>query len=242
MRDTVLVLDIETIPDPELYVPPEVRAGEERPFPPPYVHRPIVIGVLWLDADFGFLRLGVVGKDDDEAAMLDDFSQFMEKNRPNLITWNGRNFDLPVIALRCLRHGVQLKWYYRVRDYRYRFSETGHLDLADFLSEHNASRPISLDAAAHLIGLPGKAGGVDGSQVQGLYHAGQLEAIRSYCLSDVAQTAFLFLRFRLITGHLDRPAYVKAATALFEALAADPEHRLDSLLGRVDRGRLLLEG
>jgi predicted PolB exonuclease-like 3'-5' exonuclease len=242
MRNTVLVLDIETIPDAELYVPPEVRAGEERPFPPPWAHRPIVIGALWLDASFGFLRLGVVGHHDDEAAMLDDFSQFMEKNRPNLITWNGRGFDLPVIALRSLRHGVPLKWYYRVRDYRYRFSESGHLDLADFLSEHNAARPLSLDAAAHLVGLPGKAGGVDGSQVQGLYHAGQLAAIQNYCLSDVAQTAFLFLRFRLLTGHLDRPAYQKAAGALLDAFAADPERRLAGLLERIDRKRLLLEG
>jgi predicted PolB exonuclease-like 3'-5' exonuclease len=240
MRDTVLVLDIETVPDPELYVPPEVRAGEERPFPPPYVHRPIVIGVLWLDAALGFLRLGVVGHHDDEAAMLQDFSEFMEKNRPHLVTWNGRGFDLPVIALRCLRHGIPLRWYYRVRDYRYRYSETGHLDLADFLSEHHAARPLSLDAAAHLVGLPGKCG-VDGSQVQGLFNAGQIESIRNYCLSDVAQTAFLFLRYRLVSGALDRPGYQRVATALFEALAADPERRLDALLTHVDRRRLLLE-
>ncbi|HEY3358455.1 MAG TPA: 3'-5' exonuclease [Polyangia bacterium] len=240
MRDTVLVLDIETVPDPELYVPPEMRAGEERPFPPPYVHRPIVIGVLWLDAALEFVRLGVVGHHDDEAAMLDDFSQFMEKNKPTLVTWNGRAFDLPVIALRCLRHGVPLRWFYRVRDYRYRYSEAGHLDLADFLSEHSATRGLSLDAAAHLIGLPGKSGGVDGSQVQGLFNAGQIDAIRNYCLSDVAQTAFLYLRYRLVSGHLDRAAYQRAATALFERLQADEEHRLDGLLERTDRKRLLL--
>jgi hypothetical protein len=240
MRDTVLVLDIETVPDPELYVPPEVRAGEERPFPPPYVHRPIVIGLLWLDADLAFKHLGVVKHHEDEAAMLDDFSQFMEKNKPHLVTWNGRGFDLPVLALRCLRHGVPMRWYYRVRDYRYRYSETGHLDLADFLSEHNAARPLSLDAAAHLIGLPGKAG-VDGSQVQGLYHAGQIEAIRNYCLSDVAQTAFLFLRYRLLSGGLDRPGYRRVATSLCQALEADPERRLEPLLQSLDRRRLLLE-
>jgi len=32
--ETYLVLDIETIPDPELYTPPEPAAGMERPFPP----------------------------------------------------------------------------------------------------------------------------------------------------------------------------------------------------------------
>jgi hypothetical protein len=35
----------------------------------------------------------------------------------------------------------------------------------------------SLDGAARTIGLPGKDG-VDGSQVEGLFHAGQLDALR----------------------------------------------------------------
>ena len=34
MARTYLVLDIETVPDPELYVHPEVGGGTERPFPP----------------------------------------------------------------------------------------------------------------------------------------------------------------------------------------------------------------
>ena len=68
----------------------------------------------------------------------------------------------------------------------------------------------SLDGAARIIGLPGKDG-VDGSQVEGLFHAGQIEALRRYCLSDVAQTAFLFLRYRLVAGDLDRDGYRHAA-------------------------------
>jgi hypothetical protein len=37
-----------------------------------------------------------------------------------------------------------------------------------------------------------------------MYRTGQIEALRGYCLSDVAQTAFLFLRYRLLSGLLDR--------------------------------------
>ena len=75
-------------------------------------------------------------------------------------------------------------------------------------------------AVARLCGLPGKVG-IDGSQVEGLYRAGQLAAIQSYCLADITQTAFVFLRFRLLQGILSYDAYRRAVTNLLSALEAD---------------------
>jgi predicted PolB exonuclease-like 3'-5' exonuclease len=236
-----LVLDIETIPDRELWDPPEPAgvpgAVFDRPFPPLYACRPIVLGVMWLDATLAVKRIGTIGEAKDEGGMMGDFADFMTKFRPQVITWNGRGFDMPVLALRALRFGLDFRWYYRGEGYRYRFSEEGHLDLCDVISDHGAAKMTSLDGAARVIGLPGKDG-VDGSQVEGLYHAGQLEALRRYCLSDVAQTAFVFLRYRLITGDLDRDGYRHAATGLLAALESDG--RFGKLLGGVDRQRLLL--
>jgi predicted PolB exonuclease-like 3'-5' exonuclease len=229
-----LVLDIETVPDRSLWQP--AQATEPAPFPPLYAHRPIVLGVLWLDENYRLKRLGVVGEGKDEAGMLADFAAFVDRERPHLVTYNGRGFDLPVIALRCLRHGIPLRFYYQDRDYRYRYSEEGHLDLCDFLAEHGAARSMGLDAMARLIGLPGKVG-VDGSQVEGLYNAGQLEAIKDYCLSDVAQTTFLLLRFRLLEGLLAADAYRAATAALLDALAGDG--RLARFSLQIDRERLL---
>jgi predicted PolB exonuclease-like 3'-5' exonuclease len=236
---TYLVLDIETIPDRDLFTPPEPTGpgSAERPFPPLYACRPIVIGVMWLDAAFAVKRIGTIGESKDEAGMMTDFAEFMGKWRPEVVTWNGRSFDLPVLALRALRFGLDFVWYYRVQGYRYRFSEEGHLDLCDVIADHGAAKMTSLDGAARTIGLPGKDG-VDGSQVEGLFHAGQLEALRRYCLSDVAQTAFLFLRFRLVSGELDRDGYRHAATGLLAALETDG--RFGRLLDGVDRRRLLL--
>ena len=130
-----------------------------------------------------------------------------------------------------------MRFFFHDRDYRYRFSDSGHIDLYDFLSEHGAARVGSLDAIARVIGLPGKVG-VDGSQVEGLYNAGQLQLIKDYCLTDVAQTAFLFLRYRLLQGVLDLPAYQRAATGLFDALTANG--RVQPVLDRIDRARLLM--
>jgi 3'-5' exonuclease len=236
---TYLVLDIETIPDRDLFTPPEPPGpgSTERPFPPLYACRPIVIGVMWLDAAFAVKRIGTIGESKDEAGMMADFAEFMTRWRPDVVTWNGRSFDLPVLALRALRFGLDFGWYYRGQGTRYRFSEEGHLDLCDVIADHGAAKMTSLDGAARTIGLPGKDG-VDGSQVEGLFHAGQLEALRRYCLSDVAQTAFLFLRYRLVSGVLDRDGYRHAATGLLAALETDG--RFGRLLDGVDRRRLLL--
>jgi 3'-5' exonuclease len=233
-----LVMDIETIPDVEVYAPPEPAPGAEKAFPPLYACKPVVLGVMWLDENLVCKKMGTIGEGKDEAGMLADFGEFMTRYRPHLVTWNGRCFDLPVLALRALRHGVPFPWYYQQRDYRYRYSEEGHLDLCDFLADHGAARMTSLAGAAKLIGLPGKDG-VDGSQVEGLFHAGQIDALRQYCLSDVAQTAFLFLRYRLLVGQMDRAAYAKVTADLLAAVEADG--RLARLVEAVDRKRLLLD-
>jgi predicted PolB exonuclease-like 3'-5' exonuclease len=219
---TYLVLDIETIPDRELFTPPEPTA---------------VVGVMLLDEALAVRRIGTFGEGKDEERMMADFADFMEKWRPHVVTWNGRGFDLPVLALRALRFGLDFRWYYKGEGYRYRFTEEGHIDLCDVLSDYGATRMTSLDGAARLIGLPGKDG-VDGSQVEGLFQAGQIEALRHYCLSDVAQTAFLFLRYRLVSGALDRDGYRQAAKGLLAALETDG--RFGRLIDGIQRQRLLL--
>lgn len=243
-RPEYLVVDIETIPDGSRWARPELPHGVEPPFPPIWAHRVVVIGCLWLDSDYRLRRLGVVGEgledgataDEAEARLLDAFSRFVGRQRTTLLTYNGRSFDLPVIALRSLCHGVPLPWYYQERGVRYRYSEEGHIDLCDWLADHGATRSGSLDAIARLCGLPGKVG-VDGSQVEGLHRTGQLAAIQSYCLADVTQTAFVFLRFRLLQGQIGPEAYREAASALLAAL--DSDGRVGNVLSQIDRERLL---
>jgi predicted PolB exonuclease-like 3'-5' exonuclease len=232
-----LVVDIETVPDTALWTTPETPVGGDRPFPPPYAHRTIVIGCLWLDDTYRLRKLGVIGEGRDERGLLEDFSSFVDRQRPCIVTYNGRSFDMPVLALRALHHGVPMGWYYQERGVRYRYSEEGHIDLCDWLADHGATRSVSLDALARLIGLPGKIG-VDGSQIEGLYNAGKLDTIQNYCLADVAQTALLFLRFRLLQGVLAPDEYRQAAQELAHALRADD--RLRPLMDAVNGPRLLV--
>ena len=223
---------------------PETPHGEPA-FPPTWAHRIIVIGCLWLDHSYRLKRFGTIGDkdpaptgtlDERERHLLEDFSRFVGRARPVLVTYNGRSFDLSVIVMRSLCHAISLPWYYRDRDIRYRYSAEGHLDLCDWLADHGAIRAGKLDQIARLIGLPGKVG-VDGSQVEGLFRAGKLEAIQSYCLADVAQTALLFLRFRLLQGGMGPDKFKARAGALLDALGKDT--RVADVVSTVDRTHLL---
>lgn len=220
-----LVLDLETVPDPGL---PWDAARDG--FPPPTHHRIVALGALWLDPDVRFLRMGVFGAHkgedggDPERSTLEDLVRFVGRERCHLVTYNGRTFDLRVLINRCLRHGLSFRAYFTDRDYRYRYSDFGHVDLADVLSEHGAARSARLESLAATIGLPGSQR-VQGSMVASLHARGDLESIRTACMEDVVQTAFLFLRFELLRGRLDRDGYRERAEALWSAVISDPRTR-----------------
>src|SRR5690606_35859770 len=213
-----LVLDIETILDPGL---PLAEPSESEGLPAPPHHEIVCIGVLWLGSDLSVKRIGIIGEDKDEAGVLADFARFLDRHRPTLVTFNGRGFDLPVIAARCMKHGQQLNYYYRDRDVRYRFSTEGHLDLLDFLSDFGASKRSRLDVWAKVAGMPGKVG-VDGKDVGPLVHAGRVQEVKDYCLCDVVQTTAVFLRTQLVRGELTQEAYRVAVAGLMRACLTDP--------------------
>lgn len=190
-----------------------------------------------MDADYKPIKLGVVGESKTEAQVLQDFVRFVEERRPDLVTYNGRGFDLPVIVARCLRHGISFRYYFQAKDVRYRFSAQGHLDLMDYMTDHGATRAVPLDTLAKLIGLPGKVG-VDGKDVGPLVHAGRLDEVNAYCLCDVVQTAGLFLRVQLLRGVIDRDGYREAMGALVGLMEEDV--RLRPVFEGIKRDELLL--
>jgi predicted PolB exonuclease-like 3'-5' exonuclease len=228
-------MDIETIIDPEL--PIEESSDVERLPASPH-HKVVVLGALWLDEGREPRKLGIIGESKDEAGILSDFTKFMEERRPTLVTWNGRGFDMPVIAARCLRHGVTIRHYYSSRDVRYRFSPEGHLDLMDYIADYGAGKPAKLDIVAKLIGMPGKVG-VAGKDVGPLVHAGRIQDVRNYCLCDVVQTAAVFLRVELLRGEMDREKYILAMGALISLLRQDS--RVSVLAAGLNEERLLLK-
>lgn len=213
MERSFLVLDIETILDPGL---PLADASETEGLPAPPHHEVVCIGVLWFSPDLRVKRIGIIGDGKDEPGILADFARFLDKHKPTMVTFNGRGFDLPVIAARSMKHGQPLMYYYRDRDVRYRFSSDGHMDLLDFLSDFGASKRSRLDVWAKLTGMPGKVG-VDGKDVGPLVHAGRVQEVKDYCLCDVVQTSAVFLRTQLVRGELNQDDYRTAMAGLLRA-------------------------
>jgi 3'-5' exonuclease len=235
VSQSYLILDIETVLDAELPIVP-VADNERLPAPPH--HRVVVIGALLLDPNYEVKRLGVVGDAKDEAGMLRDFAKLLDDRRPTLVTFNGRSFDMPVIATRCLRHGIPLRHYYRSRDVRYRFTAEGHLDLMDYVADFGAAKASRLDVIAKLCGMPGKVG-IEGKDVGPMVHAGRLQEVRDYCLCDVAQTAGVFLRVQLLRGELEREPYLRGMRSLLTLIRSDP--RLSPVAAALNESRLLLD-
>ena len=122
------------------------------------------------------------------------FFDGIEKFTPDLVSWNGGGFDLPVLHYRALRHQVAAPRYWEIGDedtaFRYnnylgRF-HWRHMDVMDVLSGYQNRARASLSDTAVLLGYPGKLG-FDGSQVWDAYLGGELTRIRRYCETDVHQ-------------------------------------------------------
>ncbi len=225
-----LVFDIETVPDTDLgrrlydlenlsdeqvgqimFTKRRQETGGE--FLSHEQHRVIAISVLMRARDS--LKLWSLGDENSsEKDLIERFFDGLDKFSPDLVSWNGAGFDLPVLHYRSLLHGVTAARYwetgdndsgFRFNNYLSRF-HWRHVDLMDVLSGFQGRGRASLDAVATLLGLPGKLG-MDGSQVWEVYLDGGLARIRDYCETDVLNTYLVFLRFQLLRGHLNAPEH-----------------------------------
>ena len=182
--------------------------------------------------DDGF-RVRLLGTpDDQESRLVYDIISIIDKYTPQLVSWNGGGFDLPVLHYRAMICGVSASRYWETgdddRDFKWnnylsRY-HTRHLDLMDLLALYTGRANAPLDDLAKLCGFPGKLG-VDGSQVWNLYQEGRLREIRDYCETDVVNTYLVYCRFQLMRGVLTRAMYEAEVELVRSALQAlDGQH------------------
>lgn len=133
---------------------------------------------------------------------------------PQLISWNGSGFDIPVLIYRAMQYDLSAPWLFeegehiknmRFDNYVNRF-HTRHLDLMDRFSQYGASRREAMDIVASLYGLPGKTD-VNGSMVGALVSSGDWQTLSIYCESDVMNTWLIYLRWLRLTGKLSSPDF-----------------------------------
>ncbi len=240
----VLVFDIESVPDVaglrllradpaghsdsqvyEAWLAERKERGQGD-FAPLHLQRVLVISVVFRNAE-GLRVHSFVDRDGhSEGKVIQTFFHTIEKHQPQLVSWNGGGFDLPVLHYRGLRHGVEaskywdmgeddreFKWNNYISRYHMR-----HLDLMDLLAMYNPRNNAPLDALAKLCGFPGKLG-MDGSQVWPQYQAGGLEDIRRYCETDVMNTYLVYCRFQKMRGGLTEAEYAQEIDLVQETVA-----------------------
>jgi len=242
----ILAFDIETVPDVAglrklneldsglsdsdvadlMFTRRRAQSGND--FLPPHLQRVIAISCALREGDqFRVWSLG--DEKEGEGDLIKRFYEGIERYTPQLVSWNGSGFDLPVLHYRAMIHGLSAPRYWDLGDddREFRFNNyisryhTRHLDLMDLLALYNGRNNVPLDALAQLCGFPGKLG-MDGSQVWGAFQDGRLAQIRNYCETDAANTFLLFLRFQLLRGAYDKDRYERECAVVRACLAKSP--------------------
>lgn len=208
---SVIVWDLETVPDlsaaarmlglgdaPEA----EVRAALGPGFPKHPLHKIACIGALIASRQPDGWQIDALGAphigERPEARLISDFIEKIGRLRPQLVTFNGHSFDLPVLRYRAMVNRIAAEGL-QVRPYFHRYAEDA-LDLCDVLGSYVPGSKVKLDEVGKILGLSGKPEGLDGARVEELVNAGQIEEVARYCETDVLNTYRVWLIYELFRG------------------------------------------
>jgi predicted PolB exonuclease-like 3'-5' exonuclease len=218
LANEILVWDLETVPDLEGYArandligrsSEEIRTAMGPDFPKLIYHSIICIGALVASKTGNGYQVEVVGAPHvgqrTERELIESFVNKIGQVSPQLVTFNGSAFDLPVLRYRAMVHGIFARGMHD-RAYYHRYTDDC-VDLCDVLSSFSYGGKVRLDELSRIMGLPGKPGGMDGSPVEAYFKAGHIQEIADYCKSDVINTYRLWLRHELFRGRLDQKQF-----------------------------------
>ena len=230
--------DLEGLPDEDvatvMMFKQQQKTGSD--FLSLHAQRIVAISVTFRTADtFKVWTLG--DESSDEAEIVQRFFDGIERYTPDLVSWNGSGFDLPVLHYRALKHNIQAPRYWEMgendRDFKWnnymsRF-HWRHVDLMDVLAGFQPRGRASLDQMAVLLGFPGKLG-MSGGKVWETFEGGGIREIRDYCETDVLNTWLVYLRFEFMRGHLDKTERDREYALVRQTLEAMNQPHLNAFL------------
>lgn len=196
------------------------------------LHEIVCISGLWIDEQ-GEMRLFSFHQEQhSEAEILTRFLSIFDKRQPNLVSWNGSQFDLPVILGRAMYHGLsaaslfdqgEIDHQKRYNNYQNRYHHR-HIDVMDVMAMFNGRNFQKLDDISHLMGYPGKFNPL-GYRIPELVKMQQWSALASYCESDVLNTWLLYLRWALLKGQLSREDHQWWVRSTIKYLQQQPQQQ-----------------
>jgi 3'-5' exonuclease len=130
--------------------------------------------------------------------MLREFGGMVEKHlgqsNGQLVTYNGRGFDLPVLIHRSIKHGVSEGRQLLMKvmsENRYR--PLMHVDLQDAVTFCGASPRFPMAAYSIGYGWRSPKAEMDGAQVGAAVRGGRIIDVVRYCVGDLLATAHIYL-------------------------------------------------
>jgi hypothetical protein len=123
-----------------------------------------------------------------EEEMLYNFWAYITKVS-TIITFNGKNFDLPFLMLR----SAVLRVKPSLDLVNIKKTNINHIDLLEQFSYHNLIKKFNLDFYCHAFGINSpKTDLENGMEVKNMFDAGKYREIAQYCFNDLLATAELY--------------------------------------------------
>jgi 3'-5' exonuclease len=239
MKPSVIVWDLETVPDlggfagaNDLVGKPEVdiRAALGNKFPKHIYHTIVCIGALVAHRESDHWAVDALGAphigERTEKQLIAAFCDKIAELKPQLVTFNGNSFDLPVLRYRAMIHGVSAPGL-AARLYFNRYTEDA-VDLCDILSSFAPHTKASLNELSKIMGLPGKPEGIDGNQIERYFLEGRIKEIADYCEMDVVNTYRVWLRYELFRGRLIESEHQASERSLADFISGRVKRALHS--------------
>ncbi len=124
-----------------------------------------------------------------EIEMLESFWRIIEVTN-KVITFNGRNFDIPFLMIR----SAMLKIKPSKNLIGRRYDTSSHIDLLEQFTFYGLTRKFNLDFYCQSFGIESpKTKEISGMEVKNLYEAGRLKDIAIYCAHDIHATYQLYM-------------------------------------------------
>jgi 3'-5' exonuclease len=228
---SVIVWDLETVPDIAGFAAAndlvgntdaDIRGVLGNKFPKHIYHTIVCIGALVAHRESNHWMVDALGAphvgDRTEKQLISAFCEKIAELTPQLVTFNGNTFDLPVLRYRAMIHGISAPGL-AVRPYFNRYTEDA-VDLCDILSSFAPHAKASLDELSKIMGMPGKPEGIDGTEVERYFLEGRIKEIAEYCETDVVNTYRVWLRYELFRGRLSDAAFHASELNLVEFIKA----------------------
>ena len=171
----------------------------------PMLRRAVAIGACLVSGESCERRL-YSGQASSEQELMTHFFDDCQQFSPNLVSWQGAHFDLPVLRYRAMLHGLSLPSLWREPKVNW------HTDIAEALSGQ-AGAEDSLHDFARLIGVDGPPP-LNDDETSDAWLAGDWASLEALAQGDALRTCQVYLRWQWLQGQLEQAHYERIYAAL----------------------------